>query len=107
MKGVKSMRYLIPAIMIFIFIPTSMAAECVMKIKREACPSKSADAYKPYNGQVETEEVRDVESFKECEQAAHRASIIVRKQIIAAKTVTAHFDGKSLEKAFSTKAKCH
>ena len=84
----------------------SFAGDCVMKIKRDACPGKDTEAYKPYNGKKETEEKKSAADAAACEKEADKASKIVRKGTLSAKTVTASFDGKDLGKTFSGTAEC-
>lgn len=72
---------------------TSFAGECVLKIKRDACPGKEAAAYKPYNGKVETEEKEAVADVAACKAKAVEAVKIRRKGTLSKKTVVATFDG--------------
>lgn len=100
------MKNIILAIAIIMMGSASTAGECMMKIKRDACPGKETEAYKPYNGKQETEEKKEVADAAACEAAADKASKIVRKGTLSAKTVTASFAGKDLGKTFSAKSEC-
>ena len=82
------------------------AGKCVMKINRKACAGKETEAYKPYNGKVETEETKEAKDEADCEKQAEKASKIVRKGTLSNKTVTATFDGKALAKPFEGKSEC-
>lgn len=88
---------------IALFSSASFAGECVMKIKRDACPGKESQAYKPYNGKVETEEKKTVKDEAECKAEAEKAAKIVRKGVLTKKTVTASYDGKDAGSASDTK----
>lgn len=85
---------------------TAFAGECVLTIKRTACPGKEAEAFKPYMGKVETKEKKEAATENACGELADAASKIVRKGTLSEKHVMASFDGKDLGKAFSNKADC-
>jgi len=84
----------------------AQAGKCVMKINRKACAGKETEAYKPYNGKVETEETKEAKDQADCEKQAEKASKIVRKGTLSNKTVTATFDGKALPKPFEGQSEC-
>ncbi|MFP5518923.1 MAG: hypothetical protein ACLGGX_03410 [Bdellovibrionia bacterium] len=86
---------------------TSIAnAECVLKVKRDACPGKEAEAYRPYMGKVETIEKKDAADEKACAKIAEDDSKIKRKGTLSGKSITATFGGKDLGKTWSDKAEC-
>ena len=85
----------------------AFSGECVLKVKRTACPGKEAEAYKPYMGKVETTEKKEAADEKSCGELADKTSKIVRKGTLTAKEVSAAFDGKDLGKKFADKANCN
>jgi hypothetical protein len=87
------MKNLIVASLVLV-ATSAFAGECVMKIKRDACPGKEAAAFKPYNGKTETEEKKTVGDEAACKAEAKKAAKIVRKGTLTKKTVAATFDGK-------------
>lgn len=84
----------------------AQAGKCVMKINRKACPGKETEAYKPYNGKVETEETKEAKDKADCEKQAEKSSKIVRKGALSLKTVNATFDGAALAKPYEGKSDC-
>lgn len=88
-----------------LFASTVKAGDCVIKIKRTACPGKSTEAYKPYNGKEETEEKKSLADAKSCEAEADKASKIVRKGVLSQKRTIASFDGKEV-KSFTGNSEC-
>lgn len=89
-----------------LFASNAYAGDCVMKIKRTACPGKATEAFKPYNGKEETEEKKSVKDLKACEAETEKASKIVRKGVLSQKTTKATFDGKDIGKSFTGKSEC-
>lgn len=85
---------------------TAHAGDCVIKIKRTACPGKSTEAFKPYNGKEETEEKKSLADSKACEAEAEKASKIVRKGVLSQKRTIASFDGKETGQPFTGSAEC-
>jgi hypothetical protein len=87
----------------------AMAGECVLKITRTACPGKEAEAFKPYDGKQTTEEKKVASSADACGKQAEKASQIVRKGTLSAKSVAATFDGAAVPAtaAFQAKADCN
>lgn len=79
---------------ILMLATTSMAGECVLKIKREACAGKEDIAFKPYGGKTETEEKNKAADAAACKSSAEKAAKIVRKGTLTKKTVTYALDGK-------------
>lgn len=88
---------------IALFSSASYAGECVVKVKREACPGKESQAYKPYNGKIETEEKKTVKDQAACKAEAEKAAKIVRKGVLTKKTATASYDGKAAGSASDSK----
>jgi len=84
----------------------SFAGECIMKIHRTACPGKETEAFKPYNGKVETEEKKDTADLAACEKLAEKSAKIVRKGTLSAKKVNATFGGKPLAKTYQDQSDC-
>lgn len=74
---------------------SAFAGECMIKIKRDACPGKEVTAYKPYDNKVETEEKKAFDSEGECKKWAVEKAKIIRRGTLTKKTVTASFDGKA------------
>lgn len=89
-----------------LFASNAYAGDCVIKINRTACPGKTTEAYKPYNGKVETEEKKSLADQKACEAEAEKASKIVRKGVLTQKRTIASFDGKDSGKSFTGTAEC-
>ena len=100
----KSIKFAI--ITAFLWASNTYAGDCVIKIKRTACPGKTTEAFKPYNGKKETEEKKSVTDAKACEAEAEKASKIVRKGVISQKRAVAIFDGKEICKPFTSTAEC-
>lgn len=99
----KSMKLVVVAILL---TSNAYAGDCVIKIKRTACPGKSTEAFKPYNGKEETEEKKSANDQKVCETEAEKASKIVRKGVLSQKRTVASFEGKDLGKSFTGTAEC-
>ncbi len=94
-------RYIVKKIIVLgllalstVFSSASIAGECVLKIKREACPGKESSALKPYGGKEETEEKNTTGSAATCKAMAEKSAKIVRKGTLAKKTISYSFDGK-------------
>lgn len=85
---------------------SAFAGDCVIKTKREACPGKETEAYKPYNGKQETEDKKSAADAAACAAEAEKGSKIVRKGTLSKKTTSAMFDGKDLGKSFTGTSDC-
>lgn len=78
----------------FFTASSASAGDCVLTIDRTPCPGKVSAARKPYAGVNPTVEVKkNVADAAACGKEAEKAAKIIRKNTLAAKKVTAKFDG--------------
>jgi hypothetical protein len=77
-------------------IGTVALADCTLSIDRKACAGKEAEALKPYDGKNPTEEKGKATDEASCLKEGEKAAKIVRKGVLAKKTVKISFGGKSL-----------
>ncbi len=91
---------------LFAFPSLLSAAECKMKITRQPCPGKAVEALKPYDGQKETVEVKELKALEACLEAAEKSAKILRKGQFSDKKVTVSFDGKELTQTFEDQRDC-
>jgi hypothetical protein len=83
---------------------SAMAGDCSLSIDRKACPGKEAEALKPYDGKNPTEEkMAKATTLEACTKEGEKASKIVRKGVLAKKTVKITFDGKMVEEKSADK----
>lgn len=75
---------------------SAVFAECNLTIDRKACPGKEAEAVKPYDGKNPTEEKGKATTEDACMKEGEKAAKIVRKGVLAKKTVKISFNGKAL-----------
>jgi hypothetical protein len=80
---------------LFLTAQTASAA-CDLVTDRTPCQGKEGEALKPYGNQNPTFETTKDKTPEACLKSAEAASKIVRKKLLAAKTVTAKFDNKVL-----------
>lgn len=99
-------KFLTVALMITASASIASAGDCILKVKRDACPGKETEAYRPYMGKVETTEKKEAADEKACAALAESESKIKRKGTLTGKTVSANFGGKDLGKSWSDKAEC-
>lgn len=92
MKKIIALRFIS---LLTVFSSVSFAGDCLLKIKREACPGKEIIALKPYGGKEETEETQTTATVATCKTLAEKAVKIVRKGTLSKKTITYSFDGKN------------
>lgn len=71
-------------------------ADCTLIIDRKACPGKEAETVKPYDGKNPTEEKGKATTEESCMKEGEKAAKIVRKGVLAKKTVKISFNGKAL-----------
>jgi hypothetical protein len=77
---------------------SAFAGDCTLQIDRKPCPGKEAEAIKPYDGKNPTEEkIAKATTSEACAKEGAKAAKIVRKGVLAQKTVKITFDGKPLE----------
>lgn len=77
-------------------LSTSVFADCMLSIDRTACSGKEAEARKPYDGKNPTEEKGKATTEEACLKEGEKAAKIVRKGVLAKKTVKISFGGKAL-----------
>ncbi|GEM_PF-785833 len=77
-------------------LSTAAFADCMISINRTACAGKESEALKPYDGKNPTEEKGKATTEEACLKEGEKAAKIVRKGVLAKKTVKISFGGKSL-----------
>lgn len=77
-------------------LSTAAFADCMISVNRTACAGKEAEALKPYDGKNPTEEKGKATDEAACLKEGEKAAKIVRKGVLAKKTVKISFGGKAI-----------
>jgi hypothetical protein len=74
-------------------LSTSFAGDCILHVKRTACPGNDTESFKKCDGKAECEEKKSAGSLIECAKIATDDCANARFLITKSKAITAKFDG--------------